>query len=142
MLDTDVYYWCGLLDFRVYDTYEECMNPVDIEDLLPKSGNEAPAIDPRTYPVPPTAMTNCPNKRNVKTKDKSCPHMQNNLKLWEDPKTWGGNVPSPGTWVTIPAGTKVLITACSVKEWETYAGIVIPESSEVTILEHSVAYMN
>lgn len=120
--------FCVLVDVMVFETYEECINPTD-ELLVSKI--EAPPIDPSTYLAPIASKNNCASTRNIRTTDGSCPHMQSGLRLWEDPNTWMGSPPVVGEWVNVPAGVKVLVTACSVKEWETYAGIIVPTTSEV-----------
>lgn len=55
-------------------------------------------------------------------------------RLWEDGSTWGSaGVPRPGSAVTLPRNTRVLVTGCS---WQgngasVFTSIRIPDSSEV-----------
>lgn len=114
----------------MYSTFQECLLPPE-ELLAPKAGDDGPWIDSSSYQAPLPTQSMCPSTRNVRTTQAACPHMQSGLELWEDPNTWRGELPTPGGWVNLPEGVKVLVTACSVNEGDKYAGIVIPEASEV-----------
>ena len=59
-----------------------------------------------------------------------CPFAGPGLKPWGEPGTWGGAVPSPGSIITLPHATKVLLGACDVMG-KTFKQIVVPEGSEV-----------
>jgi hypothetical protein len=59
----------------------------------------------------------------------NCPHLQPGLLNWDDENTWNGlTLPSPGTDVTIPTDSKVLVS----KSVPYVLGIItVPESSEL-----------
>lgn len=84
-----------------------------------------------SYPDPQPAKSICTKDREKKAAGDNCPHAEGNLSLWEDPETWGGQVPDPRSWVTLPEETKVLITSCSVSEEDLYTVIEVPETSQV-----------
>ncbi|GMH41817.1 hypothetical protein BSKO_09727 [Bryopsis sp. KO-2023] len=126
---------CTICDrgFGVYSSLEECMSPPDEEIQAVEAG-----IDPSSYPTPPAVKSGCPSKKQKKTTHSECPHVEQNLALWEDPWTWDGKVPTPGEWVTLPQWKKVLVTSCSVKSWETYAAIVVPQNSELIFSDEDI----
>lgn len=113
-----------LVGWGVYDALADCLAN---NQIVASQGG----VDPTTYPIPETPRPECSGQRNPRIQDKECPHMQEGLSKWEDEWTWGGAVPNPGAWVTIPEYKRVLVTSCSVSPDDTFAAIVIPESSEV-----------
>lgn len=61
----------------------------------------------------------------------NCPFLDTNLRSWNDASVWGGSVPQPGTIVTLPENTRVLVSGCMINQNATYTQIVVPASSEV-----------
>lgn len=65
----------------------------------------------------------------------NCPFKTNGLILWHDQAAWrsrGAEPPQLWSDVEVPSNTKVLITACSLRQDGIYTKIVIPASSEAS----------
>eukprot|EP01133_Synstelium_polycarpum_P019808 gene19808-23728_t len=76
--------------------------------------------------------------RELYPQDRSkCPHLENGLKHWHDPATWGGQVPSPDTIISLPNNTKVLISSCSLSN-QVYRKIYIPPSSSLVFSDSPI----
>jgi hypothetical protein len=62
----------------------------------------------------------------------NCPHLQAGLRDWHDPTTWpSGVVPADGASVTIPAGTKVLVSSCSINSSFVLGTVTVPATSQL-----------
>ncbi|KAL4433088.1 hypothetical protein ABPG77_006515 [Micractinium sp. CCAP 211/92] len=126
---------CYLCDrgYGIYTSEDECM--------AAEAEVQAVGIDPSTYPAPSFPPTACPASARTTGADQrsNCPFQQPGLKRWEDPATWGGRVPSPSSNITLPANTKVLLSACSVPPGTMFRQIVVPPGSELIFAEEDMA---
>lgn len=80
-----------------------------------------------TIPPMPSALD--PNPRTAA----DCPHLRSGLKHWHDPATWtnnGNQVPTGASTITLPSGSSVLISSCSLSN-TVYQKIVIPVGTEL-----------
>lgn len=140
----------------IYSSIDECMGAGEVVI------NADPVYPDPTYPTPtcpstaPTAVSieggmrhaaiasnhklahissnsSCPWSRLPQDGRTDCPFLASGLKRWNDPATWGGTVPSPGTSITLPANSKVLLSGCMISATATYTQVIIPATSEVSM---------
>lgn len=67
-----------------------------------------------------------------------CPHLEPDLANWHDPTTWGGSVPLPPDDVTLPEGTAVLVSSCSLAETGVYGTITVPPTSRLVFADAAI----
>lgn len=114
--------------FGVYATQPECEEP-------PGPFRPAGGIDPGTYPAPAAPPIACdPSRRHATDWWSPCPHLLPDLRMWQDPATWGGSgVPRPNTVARLLPNTRVLIDSCSFASNANFlTSIIIPPTSEVS----------
>jgi hypothetical protein len=69
----------------------------------------------------------------------NCPHEESGIRNWHDATIWpGGVLPSPSaSWITVPAGMKVMISSNSLQT-ATYNFIAVPVGSELIFNEQDI----
>lgn len=85
-------------------------------------------------PSPSPALTANPTRTN-------CPHSSSNLKNWHDASTWAnGQVPASGSDVTIPSGSSVLISSCSVSSSAVFGTITVPVGTSLIFDDAPISF--
>ncbi len=102
----------------------------------------AGCVDPATYPVPQTSYNpaSCGSVGSAAcSPDQSgCPQCDATLQRWDAGSTWtnnGNTVPVSGSAVdvTLPVGSRVLLSGCMLANGARFRKIIVPQGSEVSI---------
>ncbi|RMZ52666.1 hypothetical protein APUTEX25_000785, partial [Auxenochlorella protothecoides] len=118
-----------LRGWGIYSSIDECMGAGEVVI------NADPVYPDPTYPTP-----TCPSTAPTADGRTDCPFLASGLKRWNDPATWGGTVPSPGTSITLPANSKVLLSGCMISATATYTQVIIPATSEVILDDNTLVW--
>ena len=66
-----------------------------------------------------------------------CPWEESGLVNWEEPSTWGGALPDPSEYVTLPENTKVRVSSLSFDE-QVWSKITVPATSELIFADAEI----
>ncbi|KAG2447710.1 hypothetical protein HYH02_007170 [Chlamydomonas schloesseri] len=98
----------------------------------------AGCVDPASYPAPATSANAATCGTLPSCTTTGCPHCDATLKRWDSATTWTNNanmVPVSGADkdVTIPPGSRVLLSGCMLSGGSRFRRITIPEGSQLVV---------